>query len=153
MAPQQPYPAPLQVAQSDQSNPTPSVRDAGSIHVVTLSLRGEVYVMGGTGFANRITLFAWGKSPTVAEGAARAYLHGGGVLVESVLGATKPAVCQDPASYTFPEQICGLPDQLAKQAILAKRYPAHLVEETFDALRARQQRLRKGEQLLKALLV
>lgn len=121
---------------------------AGSIYFVTVSLVAQVYVMGGIGFTDYLNLFCWGETPEAAEETARAHLMGANVAVKKVLGKTSLAISQDPTAYTFPEQICGLPDQLAVKAIHRQNYPSDWIAETLKTLRKRQAQLSAGRRLL-----
>lgn len=132
------------------SNQAAAAIETGSIYFVTLSLASEVYVMGGIGFTDCLHLFCWGETPAEAEETARAHLLGAGVGVKKVLGSTTAALKQDPASYTFPEQICGLPDRIAVKAIRSRGFPDFMVDETLKTLRKRQSQLRVGRQRLAA---
>lgn len=129
---------------SDQATAT---IETGTIYFVTLALASQVYVMGGgIGLTDYLNLFCWGDTPEEAEENAKAYLLGTGIGVKKVLGKTTPALKQDPASYTFPEQICGLPDSIAMKAIRSRGYPDCIVEDTLKTLRKRQSQLRVGRQ-------
>jgi hypothetical protein len=121
--------------------------ETGAIYFVTLALETDVHVMGGLGFTNLLHLFCWGEAAAAAEETAKAYLFGAGVVVKKVLGSTTAAAKQDPATYTFPEQIYGLPDRIAVQAIRSKGFPDFMVEDTLQALRKRQNQLRMVRQL------
>ncbi len=116
------------------------------IHFMTVYLDRQVHAQA-LGFTSLVFMYSWGETIEEAEAHVKAYLKGIGVGVRRLCG-TAHAVKQSPRSYCFPEQICGLPNELAVEAIRAAGYPADITAETLVVLNQRQQTIADGRRLL-----
>lgn len=107
----------------------------------------KVVHMQALGFTDWVPMHAWGDDENEALGNVTSYLVARGSEVARC-PEVKRALEQDPARYTFPEQIVGLPDDVARAAIVRKRFPASIEQDTLETLSERQQALERGRRLL-----
>ncbi|MBG6083032.1 hypothetical protein [Rubrivivax gelatinosus] len=114
------------------------------IYFTTVSLAKAVHAQG-LGLTSLIFPFCWGSDSAEAELNAKAYLVGSGIQPMRFHGTT-PALVQDAARYTFPEEIYGIPTEIAKTAL--ERYGEHLAAEALAGLKKRQTVIQKGLKLL-----
>lgn len=117
------------------------------IHFVTVNLEQEVHAQA-LGFTKTVYLYGYGSSDEAVDHVT-AYLASQHLRVRKIASASK-AVEQDPRRYTFPEQICGLPEDLALEAIRHKALPDGWHAETTAAFYTRREAIATGRQLLQA---
>jgi hypothetical protein len=118
----------------------------GAIYCVDVRLTKQVHAQA-LGFTKNLYLYAWGGSASEAQETVRAYLLGNDVEVDGFNG-TRPAHQQDAAKYTFPEQIHGLPTEVAREAIRAHDWGSCIEQETFAKLASFQAMLASGRETL-----
>src|SRR5574337_1494239 len=85
------------------------------IYFVTVNLEQSVHAQA-LGFTKMLYMHGWGSSPQEAVDNVKSYLAAKQLTVRKDDGATL-AKQQDVRRYSFPEQICGLPEDLALDAI------------------------------------
>lgn len=119
------------------------------IHFVTCRLRHQVHTPG-QGFTNVIYLYTWGFDSIEAERHARAYLAGQDLEIEAISPA-RLAANQSLQRFAYPEQIYGLPEDLATAEIRTRGYPDEILQVTMASLLEKQHIVRRGlEKLLVA---
>lgn len=112
------------------------------IHFVTCRLRHQVHTQG-QGFTNVIYLYTWGSDPSEAERHARAYLAGQDLEIDAISPA-RPAANQSLQRFAYPEQIYGLPEDVAAGEIRSRGYPDEILKSTMASLLEKQHFVRRG---------
>lgn len=116
------------------------------IHFVTIHLHKQVHVQA-LGLTSTLYLHCWGINSAEAVRHAEAYCLGSGL--EPKPGATASvAAQQEPKRYTFPEQIYGLPKDVAENAIRSCNYGPPITAETLQTLAKKRATVQKGLALL-----
>lgn len=121
----------------------------GIIYFVSAWLASDVHVQA-LGFTSYLPMFAWGLSEVEAARNVHAYLTGAGAVVKKIADV-KPCHIQDPARLCYPEQVCGIPEEIALECItaaFAEVQPRELREDWIAGdirkFRARQSMLAAG---------
>lgn len=118
----------------------------GQIFFMTVDLEKQVHVTP-LGFTHAIPVYGWGRDADEAQRHVRAFYEGGGLAVKDFLGSAIPAVNQELGRYTFPEQISGLPEEIALEAIQASKLPEEWIEDSIQTYRKRQRQILASNQL------
>lgn len=112
------------------------------IHFVTVHMKEQIHAQA-LGFTKAVYLYCWGGDPAEAERHAMAYCLGVGGKPDF---CSKPTVAQqqEPTRYTFPEQIHGLPLDMAETAIRAHDFGDSITASTLRDLMKKRDTLRRG---------
>lgn len=118
------------------------------IHFVTVHMKELVHAQA-LGFTKTVYLHCWGVDAAEAERHALAYCLGIGAKPDF---CSKPSIAQqqDPNRYTFPEQIHGLPKDVAERAIRAHDFGDSITTSTLADLNKKRDVVRRGLGMLSA---
>lgn len=100
------------------------------IFFVHVALTESIHVQA-LGFARAVHCFGWGASPAEAAANVCAYFVGKDVGVQSVRSSS-PAKNTELRSFTFPEQVYGLPEAELARDVEARDYPAWIEANTLQ---------------------
>lgn len=123
------------------------------IYFVTVQLNEQVHAQA-LGFTNTIYQYCHADSPANAVRTSQAWCVGRGLQFKSA--AASESTQQDPARFTFVENIHGLPESAFEECMkqVAKRgFPEHMVAESRKSAAANRALVARGLAMLDAAAV
>lgn len=99
------------------------------IYFVHIAFTEGIHVQA-LGFTKAMHCFGWGASPAEAAANVCAYFVGNGIALQGVKSSS-PSTNTELRSFTFPEQVYGLPEAELARDVAARGYPAWIEANTL----------------------
>ena len=119
------------------------------IHLITIDLQEQVHAQA-LGLTKTLHLYGWGRDATEAGRNVMAYCLGANLSPKRISGAIRSQK-QDFDSFTFPEQIYGLPPGFGRLAISKSKSSETMIDEALKKLESNHQLTQLGLKLMAIL--